>query len=746
MGTFDFTEKVAMHESRVKDNLDKMGSMDLWVPGSAEVSGSRKILASTQRQAVLSIMSPEPPIIQTGYENEFGRFSASIEKAKTDYQVVAKISKYSFSPNHHYWLILKDLHSNMVSVIERIAWKHRTEKYGYLYNNTYLDSLNINDKIRNGQVMRSSLAYDEFGNRCDGVNLNVLYIALDQNMEDSIVISNEAAAKLTAPLVKKIDVIINENDIPINYYGNTDIYKPMPDIGEHTKDAILIALRKENKENALFSQSVERLKCLGMNDTKYLVHGTVVDIDVCCNNPENLNNYSSAQFKLYYNELKRYSQEFINVVTPLQAAGCELTDELIEYLAVAKQVVNGNKYMDKKEFSNLEIRITVLEELPLNVGDKISNRFGGKGVVSKKVPQKLMPRTEDGVYADILFNQSTMMNRENPFQVDEQSLTRIGQLILRYIRDNNIDPFTAMNMIKRFIAICNPTQAEKIDQWISEYNEDDNAFLVQSLIMDDFIYQTVETMHDVITIDDLAKIYEEFPFLQQSVIYVPIVDSKGNYRYIPSRRRAIIGKEYILRLKQYAEEKFSATSLSSTNIRNENAKSKANREYRSLYSHTPIRVGEMESNSFNHVGPEKLIEVMLLHSLSPHARHLVEQFSTGDPYVMDIKLDHDCTNRSAEIVQTYLKSIGLKLVFKKVKKNKVNPYKKHHAMHFDQFAKKNPFIYMDTEGLTKEEILQKLKEREEYKKDAFKRYKEGKLKDPFIAYDRPLGAKPHGKQ
>ena len=39
--------------------------------------------------------------------------------------------------------------------------------------------------------------------------------------------------------------MVNENDIPLNYYGNNDVYKCMPDIGEKTKNAILLALRKE---------------------------------------------------------------------------------------------------------------------------------------------------------------------------------------------------------------------------------------------------------------------------------------------------------------------------------------------------------------------------------------------------------------------------------------------------------------------------------------------------------------------
>ena len=55
--------------------------------------------------------------------------------------------------------------------------------------------------------------------------MNVAYVALDDNMEDSIIFSDVAAAKLTSPLVKPVEIMINDNDIPINLYGNDKIYK-----------------------------------------------------------------------------------------------------------------------------------------------------------------------------------------------------------------------------------------------------------------------------------------------------------------------------------------------------------------------------------------------------------------------------------------------------------------------------------------------------------------------------------------
>ena len=90
----------------------------------------------------------------------------------------------------------------------------------------------------------------------------------------------------------------------------------------------------------------------------------------------------------------------------------------------------------------------------------------------------------------------------------------------------------------------------------------------------------------------MKEIYDAFPWIEQNKVEVAMVGSNGNVRYIPCRRNIVVGKQYIYRLKQFAEEKFSATSLSATNLRNENTKSKASKNHTALYNSTPIRFGE----------------------------------------------------------------------------------------------------------------------------------------------------------
>ena len=66
-----------------------------------------------------------------------------------------------------------------------------------------------------------------------------------------------------------------------------------------------------------------------------------------------------------------------------------------------------------------------------------------------------------------------------------------------------------------------------------------------------------------------------------------------------------------------------------------------------------------------HLDPEIVVTNLMLYSLSPHGRRLFRNLLVGDPFNIDIKLDEDCSNRTVEIINTYLLTMGLELEFLK---------------------------------------------------------------------------------
>ena len=195
------------------DNIDHILGKGLQMPFNASNSGSRKLMFGTQLEHRLPLLKPEVPFIQTGYEMEFGKNSSSYITVDEDMEVIGCVSKFSDYPTHHFYLFALSEKDQTLHVFERKEYKHVTENYGYLLDNSKIDTLVHGGKIPEGTIIQKSIAFDEYDNRMDGCNLLTMYAACEKTMEDAIVISESASKKLASPLVKKVSIVINDNDI-----------------------------------------------------------------------------------------------------------------------------------------------------------------------------------------------------------------------------------------------------------------------------------------------------------------------------------------------------------------------------------------------------------------------------------------------------------------------------------------------------------------------------------------------------
>ena len=266
-----------------------------------------------------------------------------------------------------------------------------------------------------------------------------------------------------------------------------------------------------------------------------------------------------------------------------------------------------------------------------------------------------------------------MYGRENGGQLFEQTVTYVGRKILDYWGEETLNTAECFQMYLDYLEIVAPSQYQNALVEFSGKSDDYISEFIGSMIIDGCINVCVNPMSENMTIDKVAQLYEKFPWIEQEHVMVPLADSNGNIKYVPSRRPVVAGEIYYYRLKQYAKEKFSVTSLSATNIRNENSRNKASKEYKALYPRTPIRFGDMEIGNLSHLGPEIVIQMLMLYATSPLARQLYEQLMTGDPFEIDINLDDTSSNRNAEIASVYLKAVGRRIVFIKHPKDVKTP-------------------------------------------------------------------------
>lgn len=347
--------------------------------------------------------------------------------------------------------------------------------------------------------------------------------------------------------------------------------------------------------------------------------------------------------------------------------------------------------------------------------DKLTNRYGGKGVTARIRPNELMPQTPDGKHIDVLLNICGVIGRMNAGQLFELSVSHICIKIVEHLRENCSNVGECLDCYLRLLKIVSPSQYNYMDVFLDNLSDDERILYLQTLLDDNCIYISVEPISENMTIQKLEELYDEFPWIWMDNLKMPLIDSNGEIRYVESRRPIVYGYLYFYRLKQYAEEKFSVTSLSSTNIKNENTRNKASNNYKALYSRTPIRFGEMEFGNFNHMGADLVSQILMIYSSSPLARQLCYQLQTGDPFDIDVKLDMDSKNRNAEILNVYLKTKGLKLTFSKHLKKRKFPALISPMVFWDKPAQ-DPMVFyakgekIDVDGIVEEMIEKRNKE------------------------------------
>lgn len=305
---------------------------------------------------------------------------------------------------------------------------------------------------------------------------------------------------------------------------------------------------------------------------------------------------------------------------------------------------------------------------------------------------------------------NTVYGRLNAGQLFEMSVSYVCIKIIEYFNTQVLDVGECIEMFLDLLKIVSPSMYNYMDVLLDNMSDEDRIVYIQTIMDDQSIYLAIEPMSENMSIQKLEELYDAFPWIHDDTILMPIIDSMGNIKYVESRRPIVYGYLYFYRLKQYAEEKFSVTSLSSTNIKNENTRNKASNNYKALYARTPIRFGEMEIGNMIHMGADLVSQILMIYSSSPLARQLCSQLETGDPFNVDVKLDMDSKNRNAEILNVYLKTKGLKITFKKHLKRPKHPIPIQPMSFFDK-PSNDPMIFYDHgEKVNIEDAIQQLKD------------------------------------
>lgn len=703
-------ELEVMDEKFSGDNMVQMLGMSTlnWM----NVDSSRQLMFNSHIKQLLTLVNPDVPRIQTGFENSIGAYSKAYKKMEGTWEVKDIIQKFPEIPNSHiYTVVFYNKKEDLYEMIEAPIAESLTEKFGYAYNISRMDNLKVGDKIKD-EIIYKSTSFDDQMNYRLGKNATVFYSTSTDTLEDALVVRKGWADSIRSVEIDSVQVSVNTNEVLVNLYGDSKNYRTFPNIGEEVNNALLCAVRVINNDHLLYDFQKNMMMTTMDTDAEYYVskHAEVYDIDVYYNGDKEFpDNLFYQQIKYYYEAGNDYARKLYRWADDIKKSGSKYTDN-ITHIRSRYMHWNDKEYKWKNKdraFANMIIQFKVRALVPLEYGSKITGRFGNKGVVSgivdtdridlertlgemlasntdlspdeiakytsniQVVDDERMPYADDRPI-DLLLNSSGAIRRLNPGQLCEVETNFIGEELRKKIcQTEGIEAkaelaFKFLDIIssKEATFFRNMYEGYEKNVLVNRHNfkfmaEDSKKAFIEDIEKNGFYI--VRPPHKPILYKDVMNLYEAFPFIKPIPLYIDLFGIK--HRKII--KNGICGTQYVIILKQNSNKNFSARSTFRVNRSNLPAKDVTKKTNRSSYARTPVRLSEIY-NLFSSISGRTLAEYNIFMRSSPIGSKSLDRIlsADGNPLkIKKLKVRDNYTNSNADILNARLKAIGLAIEF-----------------------------------------------------------------------------------
>lgn len=381
------------------------------------------------------------------------RFTAGVEQDFANYtfkkefehnaRILKVIHKYpkkegyeAIKSNPETYIIYEDIDNpTKVHLIVIPRYKSNHQIFGFKYKPTpVMEEIREGAEFPKGTVIANTPTVDdEVGTWNYGFEANVVMMGVPAVIEDGYVANEASLEKYSMTGVESRSVSFGKKMYPINAYGNDEVFKACPDIGEPVRaDGILIAFREYDDELDALNMSPRALRTVRASDFKIRAKpGAIVhDIDVVIN-PQDANYPTPlkcrAQFDKYFNEHKKFFQEITDVYSRLKDP--RNVDPALHALVREGLYYSGYKGKDnsvieyrnrRNKLDHYQVKITYNYKIKPGIGFKITGQVGDKGVIVAVWPEHMMPIDDNGHRADFITDAQSTVKRMNPTRLFNQ--------------------------------------------------------------------------------------------------------------------------------------------------------------------------------------------------------------------------------------------------------------------------------------------------------------------------------------
>lgn len=668
-------------ENRKYSIVDKLAEKDIELKGREEaltgmtaltlapyVNAMRGTMFTSHLKQFQTLPNSESPYMFTGAENVVGEHSSGLERIEHQSKVICKVVKFEDIIENPtiFTMFLYDQETDTYFLKTREETEDLSEDFGWDWNNELIDSLEDGDVLEAGAPIRKSTSYDEECNYGYGLNTLVQYTLDPPTSEDAGKCSIEFAKRAYSIGSKHIRIGANQNDFAINLYGKNGDYKPFPEIGEKTTKYVA-SLRRLFKNQLLFDFNDNNIGIItDADETYYTVAGsTILDYSIYVNNEEfDHDSMFNKQISKYIKSQNKYWKKIKEVCLKIFETGSNFTNDVDYIYKRSLEMLDTKKKWKERDtpFGNLIIDLTVKQEKPITVGDKVVARFGNKSVISRVVPQEEMSQLDDGRYVELELSLLGIINRTTSAPLYEIFINCCSRRIreklatMDNLKDMEVLLFGYIDVLWHPQYIHFKSEYDKLDD-VGKHN-----FMNDIIKIGIPINQIAFKEEGEYLWYKIIKILDKWgDIIQPYTVYI-----KKWGRRIKTLNKHFIAEMYIMKLKQSGFRGYSARSTGAIDTKDlpvRSYKSKVNKEEASS---TSIRFGEFESLTFG-IGtpPEDIALFYKFYRTSKKARKALLKLGLSDSYDennMEL-IDDEYTSISSEMFSVLFQGLGEEVQF-----------------------------------------------------------------------------------
>ncbi|MGX7588956.1 DNA-directed RNA polymerase subunit beta [Candidatus Vidania fulgoroideorum] len=356
---------------------------------------NRTLMGANMLRQAIPCIKADYPYINTGFEKQIIK---NIRKEKKyEGKIIYKDFKYIVIKNNKKLKIVEN------NINERTNQNTTVRKF---FN------AKVGDILKKKKIFKYACIKNKMISL--GRNLKVAFLIWrGYNYEDSIVISEKVIRKdyFTSLHSEKVEIIVGENNLisgkitqKVPNLSNKKIKKLNKNgiikLGTYVKEGDILIGRKILCKNISFTPEERIFNAIKKNKKPNI-------IDYSFRTPKGI--FGVVSEILFYKKKKKRKN-------------------------IIKTIKKANEHSKRKIKGIKKIIIIINHRKKLSVGDKMSGRYGNKGVVAKIIPEYDMPFTNDGTSYDIILNPLSVPSRMNIGQLIELKYGFLIILIKKYIK------------------------------------------------------------------------------------------------------------------------------------------------------------------------------------------------------------------------------------------------------------------------------------------------------------------------